>query len=147
MKEYLLKAIEKGNSDGLYYLGTYYYLMVKLNASMMKKCLKLCIKYSNETVAKEYLLKHYQNIEFNKIQVKKYTMMLMAENSIITFQDMSGDPYMYDPDDEVCNYTLDENDELIKINMQKGNVEKILYDDEDDNYCEYVPILKDNSEN
>ena len=73
--------------------------------------------------------------------------MLMAENSIITFQDMSGDPYMYDPDDEVCNYTLDENDELIKINMQKGNVEKILYDDEDDNYCEYVPILKDNSEN
>jgi hypothetical protein len=59
--------------------------MVKLNAPIMKKCLKLCIKYSNDKVCKEYLLKHYQIIEFNKIQVKRYTMMLMGGNSMMSF--------------------------------------------------------------
>ena len=137
-KKYFLKAIEKGNLFGLYYLGKYYYLLAENNISMMKKCLKLVVKYSGDIESKEFLLNHYSFIECNKIQSKKYKLLLyLSGDSMTCFQEPKIDPYIYDHDDTECNYILSKDKKIIQVNTKNGIIKELIFDDDDENYCEY----------
>ena len=133
-KEYFLKAINKGNSDGLYYLGKYYYLMKKHNAPMMKKCLHLAIKYANDKDAIKFLIDYYSSIEYDLIKSRKYLTMCTTNSAMLSYHDYSGkEPNPYIDDDSECNYVFD-NNILTQINMSVGTLNKYEFNDQDDNY-------------
>lgn len=130
-------AIDKGNIDALYSLGRYYYLEGKHNSFMMKKCLKLAIKLDDHQESKLYLCNYYGYIEYNKNQHIRYLMLSQDKNTMIMYQDMTNNPYMYDPNNGDYNYIL-EDDNVIQINTNNGQVKLIEYDDDDDDYIKYI---------
>lgn len=132
-------AIDKGNIDALYALGRYYYLEGKHNSFMMKKCLKLAIKLADHHDSKLYLCNYYGYIEYNLNQHIRYLILSHDKNTMITYQDMSNNPYMYDPNNSNYNYIIHCSDNNItQINTSNGQVKLIEYDDEDDNYIKYT---------
>lgn len=130
-------AIDKGNINALYSLGRYYYLEGMHNSFMMKKCLKLAIKLDDHRESKLYLCNYYGYIEYNKNQHIRYLMLSHGNNSMISYQDMTNNPYMYDPNNGDYNYTLDDNI-ITQINITNGEVKLIEYDDNDDQYIKYI---------
>ena len=140
-KEYLLKAIGKGNMDALYYLGKYYYLFEKNNAPMMKKCLKMGIKLSQHKESIEYLVNYYNLINYNSIQLKRYMILINGKNTITSLVSRNDNPYIDLNNEDDCNYRVDDNNDIIQLNMNLGTLKKIIYDDENDDYCELVDVI------
>lgn len=130
-------AIDKGNIDALYALGRYYYLEGKHNSFMMKKCLKLAIKLADHHDSKLYLCNYYGFIEYNLNQYIRYLILSHDNNSMITLATDNHNPYMYDPQSDDYNYILNDNT-IIQINTNNGEIKSIEYDDEDDDYIKYT---------
>ncbi len=121
-KEHFILSAKLGNPDGLYYLGQKYYLEKKFNCEMMKKCMGLITNVDNGKPHKDAciaLSNYYNYVDYNRVMVIKYILYSMGNNTMITFKDMTRNPYMYSTDDESCNYIIESN-QIFKINMETG---------------------------
>ncbi len=132
--DYLVRAIKKGYVNSLYYLGKYYYDSYEQNFNMMKRCMRLSIKYSDNEDAIKYLLNHYTYIEYDYIYSIRYQIMLMGKNSIISFNDVTNNPYYKDRDFIDCTYSIDEEENLIQRNMVTGEIKKFRFNDINHSY-------------
>lgn len=142
-KEHWINSINFGSLDGLYNLGIKYYLDKKFNSKMFKICLKIAaLQYNHEKSIKS-LLEYYSKIEYNRIQSIRFIGKLLGSNSIITYNDMTNNPYLFDPVDKISNYLFDKNNNLIQINLETGLKFKYEFDDSNnsnDSYTKYSLI-------
>ena len=67
-------------------------------------------------------------------------MLSQGKNSMISYVDMTHNPYMYDPNNGDYNYIL-EDDNIIQINTENGEVKIIEYNDNDEVIKEYTAKL------
>jgi len=63
-------------------------------------------------------------------------MLYHSNNTMITYQDITNNPYMYDLNNDYYNYTLDDN-KITKINITNGDIKLIEYDENYDHYIKY----------
>ncbi len=143
-KETFILAIRLGNVDSLYSLGKNYYIEKKHNSPMMKKCLKLAVKYKNHEDSLKYLVEYYNFIHYNPIQAKRYLILSIGKDAIISQKNIEENPYLYDPEDDICVYTLDSDNNVLKKNLKTNLIFKIEYSDSDENCYNETLILNTN---